>query len=232
MIIPDLILYRMLKQFQTFTYRDYTSKTDKTTTLLSTIFGMDDNGDKISMDNFNYYKSAIAFFVRDIENPRMMNIGMGYNGKTNGVPFLHILMPTDSQGAGYIGDDYRAKYDSDTQQISLSKERRYESVYYIMCTSDNSGEVVLMYTWLKAMFSLFDDQLELAGLNNVSFSGQDLQLDQGKAPTQLFHRNFSIRFNYPSAVSYSTHQDEITQIHFAACTNLKADYEEYMKNNF
>lgn len=232
MLIPEIILYRILKQFQTFTYRDYSSKTDKTTTLLNTIFGIDDNGDKMSMDNFNYYKSAIAFFIKDVESPRLLNINIGYNGKTNGAPCLHILMPTDSQSASFIGDGQETTYDNTTQLITYEKERRFESVYYIVCTSDNSGEVMLMYTWLKAMFMLFDDQLGLAGLNNVSFSGQDLQLQQDYAPPNIFHRNFSLRFNYPASISFQAQQDEVTQIHFAACTNLKADYEEYMKEHY
>jgi hypothetical protein len=100
-----------------------------------------------------------------------------------------------------------------------------------MITSDNSSEVMIVYYWLKAMFLLFHEELELLGLRNLNHSGQDINLQQDLAPPNIFHRNLSLAFDYESSVKMKIDMQLINSIKFGVCEDFQKDYIEYRSNN-
>jgi hypothetical protein len=183
------------------------------------------------MQDYNYYKQAIAILNRNDENVRKLNFNIGYNMQRMAVPTIHILMPSDNKGrTDSIGHSEREFLQSE-DKLYIEKTRSNSSTYYLMITSDNSSEVMIVYYWLKAMFLLFHEELELLGLRNLNHSGQDINLQQDLAPPNIFHRNLSLAFDYESSVKMKIDMQLINSIKFGVCEDFQKDYIEYRSNN-
>lgn len=219
--------------FQRMILIDYNAAVNKEDSILAQLFKKDDNNNDIIMSNYNYYKQAIAILTRNEENSRLIQFNLGYNMQTNGVPNVHILMPNENRGRiDTIGHSEDVTIiNSQTGETRIEKTRSNSSMYYLMITSDNSSEVMIIYYWLKAMFLLFHENLELLGLKNLSHAGQDLNLQQDLGGPGIFHRNLSLSFDYESSAKMTVKNDIISNIKFGVCQDFKADFEDYMTKN-
>jgi hypothetical protein len=233
MIIPEVIIYNTIMSFQRMMLLDYAAAVNKDDSILAQLFKKDDNGNDIMMSNYNYYKQATAILTRDVENSRLLQINLGYNMQTQGVPTINILMPNENKGMiDTIGHSEDVTIISNqTGETVIEKTRSNASIYYLMITSDNSSEVMIVYYWLKAMFLLFHENIELLGLRNMSHTGQDLNLQQDLAPPNIFHRNLSLAFNYESSAKMKVKSDIIKGMQFGVCQDFKMDFEDYMREN-
>lgn len=77
--------------------------------------------------------------------------------------------------------------------------RRFQSTYNIVITSDNSNEVVLIYHTMRALLIGLIPSINLAGLQNLAFGGQDVQLYSGLAPKNMYVRAITVTLQYETS---------------------------------
>ena len=232
MIIPEVIIYNTLSSFQKIISSDYESKSNKDDSILAKLFKNDDNGNRIIMSDYDYYKQAVAILNRTDESQRKLHFNIGYNMQRVSVPTIHILMPNENKGRiDTVGHSEETSLNEAGDIANIQKTRSNSSTYYLMITSDNSSEVMIIYYWLKAMFLLFHENLELLGLMNLNHSGQDLNLQQDLAPPNIFHRNLSLSFDYESSVNINVDLNIINGIKIGICDNFQKDVNDYINNH-
>lgn len=230
MLVPEVILYNTINTFLNIVHLDYIQASNKLDSIIGQMFDFDDNDRRIIMQDFDYYKQASSILSRNEENTRKLHFNIGYNMQRMSMPTVHILMPNENRGRiDTIGHSEKREIIGDFMQIE--KTRSNSSTYYLMITSDNSSEVMIVYYWLKSMFLLFHEELELLGLRNLNHSGQDLNLQQDLAPNNIFHRNLSLSFDFEFSTKIKIPISIIKGIKFGVCDNLLEDIINYQNNH-
>lgn len=230
MLIPEVILYNTINTFLNLVSLDYSIAVDKKDSIIGQMFDLDDNERRILMQDFDYYKQASSILTRDEENTRRLHFNIGYNMQRVTMPTIHILMPSENKGRiDSIGHSEKREIVGEFMEIE--KSRSNSSTYYLMITSDNSSEVMIIYYWLKSMFLIFHEELELLGLRNMNHSGQDINLQQDLAPNNIFHRNLSLSFDFEFIAKMKIPKTIINKIKFGVCDNLAKDIEDYRNNH-
>lgn len=235
MTIPEIILFKIMTTFQEIVAEDYNEwpENEKQKSMLSNMFSVDDNGDTMKLGTYDYFKQSVAIFTKDSENARNLEISIGYNTQRLSLPTVHILLPAESRGKfDSIGMSEGADIHFETEQDSMitTKYKTFSSTYHLMITSDNSSEVLTIYYWLRAMFMLFSDHLNLKGLLNLQFSGADIQLTQEYVPNTIFHRNLSLSFDFESKVRIRLPKNLMTKFNVRVCQDLSKDINDYTNN--
>jgi hypothetical protein len=77
--------------------------------------------------------------------------------------------------------------------------RRFQSTYNLVITSDNSNEVILIYHTMRALLMALIPSISIAGLENIAFGGQDVQLYSGLAPKNMYVRAITIALQYETS---------------------------------
>lgn len=205
MIIPEIIIYHNINSILELIKNDYNTANDKTKTIISRMFTIDDYGMELKYNRFNYKEQAIKLFVTNqrVNSSRRIEVSMGYNVQRSGLPTIHITLPdeqADSVGIG-MGEGYQdSKINEDDNSVISNFTAVYRCNYNCIITSDNSSEAVLIYHTLKnLLFSVFP-AFELRGLRDIKFSGQDLNFQNDMIPAEVFHRNLGISFFYETTV--------------------------------
>lgn len=230
MLIPEVILYNTINTFLNVVHLDYIQATNKADSIIGQMFNFDDNDRRIIMQDFDYYKQASTILTRDEESVRKLHFNIGYNMQRMSAPTVHILMPSENKGRiDTIGHSEDREMVGNFMQIE--KTRSNASTYYLMITSDNSSEVMIVYYWLKSMFLLFHEELELLGLRNLNHSGQDINLQQDLAPNNVFHRNLSLSFDFEFSTKIKIPKTIINGIRFGVCDNLSQDIIDYQNSH-
>lgn len=217
MIIPEIILQYTIKSVLDLINDDWDGAVKKEDTILYSMFYKDDNGFPLVMNKFNYLDQAKAIFLRSVGDPRKLQVSVGYNLERSGLPTIHILLPNeveDQKGIG-MGAGYQDDFEDQEQGVwAESFTNVFKSTYNLMITSDNSSEAVLIYHTLKnVLFSVFE-HLELMGLRDPKFGGQDLQFNNDLVPPTTFHRNLLLTFFYESTVKSIFNQKFIKNMQF------------------
>lgn len=229
MLIPETILYNATTAFLKYLRTDYAARTDKSLTLLHILFDKNDNDEVIKIGKTNYLEQAKEIFLRTDEHRRNVSCNIGYNvTKVETKPLIHIMLPRDSKGSfDSIGlDERNAERGSDDVEdegysvLYVEKSRTHNSTYNMMCTSDNSNEVVIMYYMLEAMFTIFSDHFEMSGIHNIKTYGQDLQMYDDYVPPNIFHRNYIVDFQWENFVKYSIDEEMATELGFQICSDI------------
>jgi hypothetical protein len=84
----------------------------------------------------------------------------------------------------------------DSTSLTPSYERRFDTTFQIICTSDNHSEVLIMYHAIRAgLISIFDT-ISLSGLENAKISGQELKIKSDLVPENIFMRGIGIASSY------------------------------------
>lgn len=203
MLIPEIKIYDTLRAAITYIADDYKSQSNKSKTILDSLFNKDDFGNKLKIEGYDYLTQAVTVFNQDTGNIRRLQVFMGYNMDRAMFPTIHILMPSESKGnMDGIGEDegyMDAEVDNEENTVYETYTRSYGVTYNLMITSDNSSEVVMIYHFLKAVITSLKDHFELSGLRNISTGGQDILMQQDLVPQNIFHRNLSMSFNYETS---------------------------------
>jgi hypothetical protein len=230
MLLPEVLLYNTLNAFLGLAAKDWTDKVDKTTTLLYDLFKIDDYGQTIGINNYDYYTQAVALLVRNVESVRKTEIYIGYNPQKIAQPSVHILMPSDSKGRmDSVSDDQQTDFDEFTSEVIITKTKSSSSTYHLMMTSDNSSEVMIMYYFFKAMCLLFSEHLELNGLRAVQFSGADINVQNDLVPINIYHRNLALSSDYEFTVKLRMPAADITGFKIQICADIVIDNEDFRK---
>jgi len=192
-IIPEVIIYKTLKTVFKLVKDDYDSNTLEDTMLYS-LFGVDENGDRIAFESFDYLNQAIETFVR-----KTPQVNLGYNLEVASMGCVHILLPAENGSPLGIGaDENYQPYDENVDATSYRAvfTQKYDSTYNLLISSENSFELLLIYNLLKSSLLALNYHLELSGLRLPKISGQDVNLDSSKIPTHIFHRSVLLNFSY------------------------------------
>lgn len=229
MLIPEIILFNTIKAFVQLITQDYANASDKTQTILNDLFNVDNNGNPLQLQNFNYLEQAIALFTRTIEHPRQFQVNIGYNLQRANFPTVHILLPQEVPGRydsiglsiGEIDTVYHPE--ANPQYEQETRVTTYRANFDLMITSDNTSEVLLVYYLLKDMFPFASDTLELLGLHNFKLTGQDVQLDAAYAPANIFHRSLRTEFDYQSETIVRNNRDMANKLNFMICSSIGDD---------
>lgn len=156
----------------------------------------------LQMGDYNYFENANEIFLKRTDSQRKVLCNIFFNRDRQGLPTIHIAMNQEYLGEGNgIGFDPGIIDSTDDIQLSEgtyldSTSRSYSSRYNIIFTSDNTFEVLIMYNTIKAFLQGNFGILELNGLRNVKFSGQDIMLNELLGPMNIYSRGFVIECLY------------------------------------
>lgn len=195
-LMPEIILYKTLMAIFQIVRDDYANQTSEADSLLHQYFGIDECGNPIQWESFNYYEQAKELFI----NKDKIQVNLGYNMQTSDVACVHIMLPNESGRPFGIGADENyigyAAHDSDVPQEQAIFTKLFDATYNLIITSENTLEVLLIYNFLKASFISLHTHIELSGLRLPKISGQDIQLQSDLVPPHIFHRGFGLSFVY------------------------------------
>ena len=164
---------------------------------LTQLFGDQTFGD----GSYNYLENAKSIFLKGNDNPRKVVCNLFYNRDRQNLPTIHIALNQDSPGEGNgLGFDPYEDFDVETQRFTETLSRTYASRFNIVCTSDNTFEVLIMYNTVKAFMQGNPVLLNTMGLKNVKFGGQDLILTDYLMPPTIYARGFFIDCLYDVVV--------------------------------
>lgn len=200
LLMPEVVLYDLLSNIIKVLRTDMeTNANTEEKSLLYRIMGLNEQGSALRLSHYHFFKQARKILLTK-DN---LKVYYGYNLSTTTGVDICILLPQENGktaiGAddGYLEtvetedeEDYRQNYNVQT----------FESTYQLMITSNNSLEVLTVYTLLKSALLMLIDQLELYGFRNPKFSGQDIVMQDDLTPVPLFHKVLNIEFTYEHVV--------------------------------
>lgn len=237
MLVPEYVIARMLRtiiEMLRSDLKDNEAIPEKT--ILYRMYHVDEEGLPLVWNFNNFFKNMKAMIL----NEDNLSINWGFNPKAANNLALHILLPSESGkmtiGAdeGYLEEDVTEEIDVDNGDGTTHKEMRvkgkqnfytqvFESTYQIMITGANGIEVTYTYNILKSMFLMLIDQMELMGLRNPSFSGNDIVMQDDLAPIPIFHKVLNITLTYEHNVPQLLYRDVAKNFYF---TLNAVDYEK------
>jgi len=212
LIVPEVTLYNLINGLLNELDKNWNNTQDKTKTHLYRFW----NG--VIDTKYDYYKEAVHLFAsRDIDNPRKVACRLFYDMERASLPTMHITMPSDLTGDNSIGVDQSGLaseifVDANAGEITPTLARRFDSQFYIICTSENNREVLLMYHTLRAMIISSWHVLEHSGLQNMKISGQELKINETNVPNHIFMRGIGIMSSYDIRVPSAFPLPLITQL--------------------
>ena len=204
MTIPEAVLKQLIDHFFDWTVDNHlTSKKEES--YLWFLFG-----DK-KLGKYDYYKNAVAIFSKDDDHPRKIETHLFFNRERFSLPTIHIGLPgeqlSNANGVGYDFTFKDQRVFNDPLKYIDSRSRHFHSRFNIVCTSDNTFEVLIIYNWLKAAIIGNVDLFEMNGLQNTIISGNDIILDESIAPNFIYSRALAVDVMYETiAPSFQTYR--------------------------
>jgi len=193
LIIPEVILFNALEAWLKYIRTDYKKNAlTPTKSYLGMIFGNN------QFQRYNFLEQARSVFItNDNTSPRNLEINLFFNPKRNGLPTIHITNSSDqavhdSLSIGIGIED--AVFDDVAQTYVRMFNRRFQCKYNLVITSDNTNEVLLIYTALRSGAISLIEHLALSGIENVKISGQDIQMKSDIVPANVFIKSVGISF--------------------------------------
>lgn len=201
-IIPEYKLLQHVEKCLAFIRSDYVAQADKNNSYLMRVL----NGNAI--ERYDLKTQAKKVFIdNDVTNDRFLETNLMFNMKREGLPTIHITLPSEQtqMGGNGVGVDqgYREQEILDegkvTEKIFNVFTRRFQSTYNIVITSDNSNEVIMIYHVIRALLISTNGSLHLTGLENINTGGQDVQLYQGMANKNMYVRAITVGLQYETS---------------------------------
>lgn len=193
MTIPEKILKEAIEYLLTKTIDDYEKADEKEQTFLYRVFG----GEKLG--GYDYFSNAVSLLTRTNDHPRHVEVHLFFNRERFALPTMHISLPSETStvdnGIGFDTDYDNTFFDPELPLVE-TKTRTFSAQYNVVFTSDSTFEVLIMFYWLKACFVGCVDILELNGLQNIVLSAQDIMLNEGIAPPNVFSRALGVQCQY------------------------------------
>lgn len=196
--VPELKLYQIVSALISEIEADYLRHADKKDTFLFHLFG-----EHTSLGKYNYMAQAVSLFTdRAPDNPRKPKVRMMFDAKQSSMPTIHITMPSESGDHNTIGVGEGGRRDedfvtSDTDgTVAPLYRRNFQTTFHIVCTSDSSQEVFLMYHVLRAAMITALDYINLAGMQNPKLSGQDIRQQDHLVSPHIYMRGIGLACFY------------------------------------
>lgn len=201
-LLPEIVIYNTLEAIVKLLRDDLKEHADNDKeTILYKILGVDEEGNVIKMNLYNYFVQAKKMVL----TPKNLSVNFGYNQEVAKIISMHILLPSE-QGKSTIGEDdgYMTEdiLDADGNKIGEQPyfTQMYDCTYQIMITSNNSSEVNVVYNILKSMLLMLVPHLELMGIRIPELSGNDIVMQDDLVPVPLFHKVINLSFKYEHTV--------------------------------
>lgn len=191
--MPEVILHRTLTSVVNLLRKDVKDGGDES--ILYRLLGVDENGNPFKLNSYNFLNQARKIFG-DVNNFR---VSMGYDPTVASNLALHIILPSE-QGEATIGFDEGYVRDKTGDRAQEYFVNSFKCNYQIMITGNNINEVNLAYNVLKSLLIMVYEHLELEGLRNPSFSGNDILMQEDITPVMMFHKVINVSFFYELVV--------------------------------
>lgn len=192
--IPELTLLSTIKTALAYVRMDYANNiADETKSLLYRLLHDQE------VERYKLYEQAKAIFVAEEDDPRLLDVNLFFNANRNGVPTIHITLPSEStvNNTLGIGEGYRDPiFDEIAGTYKEVYNRRFRASYNLVITSDNTNEVILIYNTLKSILISLFNHMNLSGLEKIELGGRDIQINSTLVPLNIFMRSISVDFEY------------------------------------
>lgn len=203
--LPEFIIHHGVENALKFLREDY--QQHETAGTINESFFSKLVGD-IQFQRYSYMEQGKSVFFNGKEHQRYLEVDLMFNMSRDGAPTIHITTPAETPGQGAIGTDegsYENELENEDTQLRSVFTRRYKGTYDIVIVSDNSGEVVFIYHVLRALLTSLIPHFHLAGLENVTFSGQDLTPYSEIVPKNFNMKAIRMNLEYEtSTLSFNT----------------------------
>lgn len=206
--IPEILIHRAISGIVNFVKKDLRENIPEETYLYKLL-----RDSKVG--DYNFFKQAGEIFSREKDKVNQLTVKLFFDSKRAEIPTIHVLLPSESTGQNGLGLDL-GHVDPDFDDIGGTQTpyftRRFKTNYQIVITSNNSLEVIMLYHILRSAVISSMDALSLAGIQNLSLSGGDLNLHPDIVPATVFVRGFNMSFDYDVSAPALTPQLMITDI--------------------
>jgi len=210
-VIPEVLLYNVLKGILVYIRTDIAEKATLEETILYSIL------QDVGLDKHNYLSEAAALFSRPEELPRSVGIRLFFDAKRAEEPTIHVTLASDESGpTNSIG----MNQDEDVwdnvagDQFSEIYGRSFNTSLSIICTSSNHHEVLIMYYIIRNSLIAVFDTFELSGFQNIQITGRDLQIREDLVPNHIFSRAVMLRGFYETKVRNFFNTSKLSSILF------------------
>lgn len=161
---------------------------------------------------YQFIQEAKNIFLSDPKEPHAIVTRLFYDPSRAGNPTIHFDLPGEDEGENDLGmgrDDNNALYTQDELENYVAFtpvfRRRFKANYNIICTAASPVQTLIIYNVVRAWLIAATDHLLAVGLEDPHLSGNDLILQNGQAPVNLFARAIRFRTAYelqvPSLIS-------------------------------
>lgn len=210
-LIPELVIYQTLENITKYIRDDLKSnEADETKSFLYRLLGLDDDGNPMKMNRYNYFVQAKKIF-NSVQN---LNVNFGYNFEVAKIISFHIILPSEQPSSIPIGEDEGYQTETEEGNVQLKFCQMFSSTYQIMITSDNSNEVNIVYHIYKSLLITLVPHLSLKGLLNPKLSGNDIVFQDDQMPMGIFHKVLNLSFDYELVVPQLLINGLVKTIHF------------------
>jgi hypothetical protein len=213
LFIPEIAIKSIIDAILLYIRDDYSTVVNKDDSYLAQLVK------GIKLGKYNLYDQAVEVFInRGKGHPKELLTNLFFNSERASIPTIHIVLLEDATGANGIGVDEGFNspiYDSISKTTKAVYNRSFDSRIHIVITSENTLEVIVVYSILRAaLISTFTD-LNLNGFQNLKISGGDLQINPELIPQNIFLKAIHLDFFYdvpaPSIFTNETFADLIAQ---------------------
>lgn len=231
-LIPEMVIYQTLENITKYIRDDLSSvqpdsggNYDYSQTFLYRLLGLDDDGNPMKMNRYNYFIQAKKIF----DNKKNLSVNIGYNFEVAKIISFHIILPSEQPATTSLGEDegYYTEEDEESGKTQLKFCQMFSSTYQIMITSDNSSEVNLVYHIYKSLFVALVPHFSLKGLLNPKFSGNDIVFQDDTMPMGIFHKVLNFHFDYELIVPQLLLADVIKNIDFVGTPVDTSEEDEH-----
>ena len=210
-LLPELVIYKTLVAIIKLLRKDLETNVNEKNTILYRIFGLDEQGEDLQINIYNYFKQA----KKILETKQNLSVNFGYNQEVANMISLHIILPSETGKIGIGADEGYMNNIDDTETLYNGYYTSvYEATYQIMITSNNSAEVSVVYFILKSMLLMLVEQLELMGLRLPSISGNDIVMQDDLTPVPIFHKVLNLSFTYEHNVPQALQKNIIKNFYY------------------
>ena len=212
-LIPEMVIYQTLENITEYIRQDLKNHSaNDEGTFLYRLLGLDDDGNPMKMNRYNYFVQAKKIF----SNPKNLDVNFGYNFEVAKIISFHIILPSEQPSSAAIGEDegYLTEEEDESGKVQMKYCQMFSSNYQIMITSDNMSEVNLVYHIYKSLLVALVPHLSLKGLLNPKFSGNDIVFQDDTMPMGIFHKVLNLHFDYELVVPQLLLKDIVNALNF------------------
>lgn len=209
-LLPEIKLKKILDHSLDVIRKDYyDSLPNEQNSFLYKVFGEN------VIDNYNFFIQAKTILLKTNDNPRLLQTRVFFDRSRAHIPTIHINLPSETPNGDSLGyglGNVDPLFDDINEEYSLSRQRCFNTTFNITVTSDNTHEIIIIYTILKAIMISIVEILEMNGLRNPKISARDLMILDTTPP--LYMRVLALEVWYEFNVPGLDFNKIVNQIDF------------------